>query len=126
MDPRRARDPRLARADPRLQRPQGNLPLPQSQPSQDGDFAMDTEESFPQIEPQPHTASTPTLASNAEEVDSLEAPATISAFNPRPLFCVVCASNQVSLDRPRFTTYNKTEFFPYVKNRSMEGHHVLS
>jgi RNA polymerase II subunit A C-terminal domain phosphatase SSU72 len=64
MDPRRARDPRLVRADPRLhQRQSSGIPsgVPQS---------------------------TPPLTNQWTE----------NGVAQRPLFCVVCASNQVSLE----------------------------
>lgn len=97
MDPRRARDPRLARADPRLQRMQGNAPSQPQFPTA-GSSQMDTGEPSSQIEPQPHPANAPLQPENVEEIDSLERPAPLPVFKPRPLFCVVCASNQVSLD----------------------------
>ncbi|THV08650.1 Ssu72-domain-containing protein [Dendrothele bispora CBS 962.96] len=100
MDPRRARDPRLARVDPRLQRPQPESTTPTSTPppfvqtpfqnsSQDGQSDSSTSESIH------HAINT--------ENNPISQP--ISLYKPRPLFCVVCASNQ---------------------NRSMEGHYTLS
>jgi RNA polymerase II subunit A C-terminal domain phosphatase SSU72 len=94
MDPRRPRDPRLARADPRLK---SDSPAPQvaeaqasvsvisengikndgglPQPSQ-SDVALQDSQLFPPAENAPTEHSRPT-------------------YKSRPLFCVVCASNQV-------------------------------
>lgn len=105
MDPRRARDPRLARADPRLQRSQDSvLPVLAVE-----DAPMDTEDDFSQIESHPPTQNTTTQTEVAEE--NLEPiPLQFPSFKPRPLFCVVCASNQVSMAVLRSHTHNMVDF----------------
>jgi len=106
MDPRKARDPRLARADPRLH---GTPPAGGSQGAQeDGDSATPGPSAYPL-----HAPVAPTIIAvdpsvqplNATEPQSGTPQPSFPSYKPRPLFCVVCASNQ---------------------NRSMEGHHVLS
>lgn len=109
MDPRRARDPRLAaRADPRLQQrqPSGSpapappppQPVPQYQnqwpengvtnystppPSLSGGVpGMPPPTTSLQLETLPHSDMQPSAGPS-------------STYKPRPLFCVVCASNQV-------------------------------
>jgi RNA polymerase II subunit A C-terminal domain phosphatase SSU72 len=91
MDPRRARDPRLARADPRQpsrtpptqpsnqENGASNHGTPQPQPQLANAQPWDGEQS----NPTPPTPPTPAQKQSP------------SVHKPRPLFCVVCASNQV-------------------------------
>ena len=121
MDPRRARDPRLARPDPRLQRqgqpgppqysnaPQPPYPTYPQHATSNG--SPSHSQTPPQMQPPYSTgpASNQQLQEEAEKASSLPPPATTSQptpqptsdakgksiYKPRPLFCVVCASNQV-------------------------------
>ena len=99
MDPRRTRDPRLARVDPRLQQVPAESsssetltpPIPptvdalSNHQTDNGDSNSPPPQPIPQspvVEPSP--SSTPPNSSTPN-----------SLYKPRPLFCIVCASNQV-------------------------------
>lgn len=113
MDPRRARDPRLSRTDPRLQRthsnspvpPPSHIPTPPHQPQYPHQPYLSQPSGsnhppYPTATPPPQYSSGPTsnhqLVQDVQEVPSIPPPAQPpSVYRPRPLFCVVCASNQV-------------------------------
>ncbi|EAU84704.2 phosphoprotein phosphatase [Coprinopsis cinerea okayama7 len=114
MDPRRARDPRLAQRgpDPRLQQHQQKqpsvqppIPPPVSNLQQQTPYTNTS--SIPGLEESSSSSTiTPSSSSLGPQPDeNAEQSAPVNGYKPRPLFCVVCASNQ---------------------NRSMEGHNVLS
>jgi hypothetical protein len=94
MDPRKARDPRFGRVDPRLQRVDAETPTQTPPLSGDSDasanpFPLDPSlpaqsNSFPHENQQPQTQP-PGQSSSSQS----------AAYKLRPLFCVVCASNQV-------------------------------
>lgn len=90
MDPRRARDPRLARTDPRLQRVQSESPAPPA-PLFAPSFSQNAPP--PNFEHEgPNSFETSSQENQVNNMQSLPSP---SMYKPRPLFCVVCASNQV-------------------------------
>lgn len=91
MDPRRARDPRLARGQQQRQTSDSPAPPnfpPQSQPQHAEYNAPGPSAPTP---PQPFAAATSQLMT----APSTSTPAAPGAYKARPLFCVVCASNQV-------------------------------
>jgi RNA polymerase II subunit A C-terminal domain phosphatase SSU72 len=110
MDPRRARDPRLARTgtDPRLQQPQPQLQqqsLRQQLPAPIPNNGINSNPGSHSITPpQPFVNAIATVssqipqasdASTSVSTQPLDTPSP-ACFKTRPLFCVVCASNQVS------------------------------
>jgi hypothetical protein len=106
MDPRRARDPRLARADPRLQQPQPQQPQQQRQPipAQIPNNGINSNPGSHSVTPpQPFVTAIATVSSQIPPpADPSTSALTHSSdtpsparFKTRPLFCVVCASNQV-------------------------------
>ena len=107
MDPRRARDPRLARSgtDPRLQQPQPQQqPLRQQLPAPIPNNGINSNPGSHSITPpQPFVNAIATVSSqipqaaDASTSTSTQPPDTpsVAGFKTRPLFCVVCASNQV-------------------------------
>lgn len=108
MDPRRARDPRLARVDPRLQRIQSETtptpPLPSTQPEpsspENGIINYTAPPQEVAVLHQPPESSLP-----SQQAASQASPST--TYKPRPMFCVVCASNQVSLSFPPLVLYSR-------------------
>ncbi|KAI6119430.1 phosphoprotein phosphatase [Pisolithus croceorrhizus] len=104
MDPRRARDPRLSRADPRIQRLASGSPAPPQQIQSSAPWPpSEPYASAHQISQPSNQQAASSTGGNSMMPFGVEKP-PISVYKPRTLFCVVCASNQ---------------------NRSMEGHHVL-
>lgn len=96
MDPRRARDPRLARVD-WLQSTQGSdLPHSVNADNMPMDLGRDQ---LSQMEPQLHlqtSSATIESARGNNDLNSFPLPSPLAGFK-RPLFCIVCASNQVGV-----------------------------
>jgi len=94
MDPRRARDPRLARTQ---QRQASDSPAPSAIPPHvkpqppPQPFENDTPPNSTPTPPQPFLQAT----SELDMIPGLDLPP--QTYKQRPLFCVVCASNQVRL-----------------------------
>ena len=89
MDPRRARDPRLTRADPRLQRVQSGSPVSTPPPLYNSSHTPDQwVENGTDI---PATQQPPQIQNDQQPSQSI---VFQPGYKPRPLFCVVCASNQ--------------------------------
>lgn len=97
MDPRRARDPRLARADPRLQPPPVPTPTPPAYSSTPQNSSNWTENGMNDSTMlQGQSSRSPYDIPDPEPSKSSQAPAsTQPEYKLRTLFCVVCASNQV-------------------------------
>lgn len=133
MDPRRARDPRLARADPRLQQPQPQQQLQHQQllTSTPDNGINSTPGSHSVTPPQPFVTAMATVSSQIPtaadaSTSTLMQPLdshSLASLRTRPLFCVVCASNQVSGSEIRVCDAAAKE--DILQNRSMEGHFVL-
>lgn len=99
MDPRKARDPRFGRVDPRLQRVDAGTPT--QTPLLMGDSDASTN-SFP-LDPalQAQSSSSPHENQQTQTQPPGQSNSSQSAvYKPRPLFCVVCASNQVKSFMP--------------------------
>jgi RNA polymerase II subunit A C-terminal domain phosphatase SSU72 len=99
MDPRRARDPRLARADPRLQRPTA-----EPTPPPDAYRAIST--NAPSLPP----SATPVQQDVVPTSTGTETSHNNSGFKARPVFCVVCASNNVSIFGALVFTVSKSHY----------------
>ena len=101
MDPRRARDPRLARVDPRLQQALADpssssvTPTPPIPATVDALSSHQTENEDPKP-PSPQSVSQPPPAETSLSSTPPNSSTPNSSYKPRPLFCIVCASNQVS------------------------------
>jgi len=118
MDPRKARDPRLSRVDPRLQRVDSGSPAPTSTPP----TQQSTLPASQWAENEMSSSQAPSHHVSDDSTNSIQPQQGPPEYKPRPLFCVVCASNQASY--PNCNTSSALN--NSLQNRSMEGHCVLS
>src|SRR6266404_8694437 len=108
MDPRRSRDPRLARADPRLQQQQQGQQSHTPTLNNPNNGVTSNPGSHSVTPPQPFVNAVATMSSQippATDMVSTTLPPQNFApgFKTRPMFCVVCASNQVCYPHNSFT-----------------------
>jgi hypothetical protein len=104
MDPRKARDPRLARAQVKSGQPAPtstpppasySFSFPQWSENGVGSASPPTQPAYQPPQPTPSNSSSFSAEFTAPP-SLLDATPETSQYKPRPLFCVVCASNQAS------------------------------
>lgn len=128
MDPRRARDPRLARADPRLQRPQSGSPAPTPPPPPTAATQFQpnwVENGVPNYSTPPPPQPSPQVTPYQQDIQQgqvvttapLQPQPSPSTYKQRPLFCVVCASNQVRF----FGVRNQLNLMGHQYSESING-----
>lgn len=107
MDPRRARDPRLARVDSRLQQVQADssssATVTPPVPSTVDTLPNHQNQNGNANSPPPESISQPPIAQSPPSSTPPNSSTPNSLYKPRPLFCIVCASNQVS--KRQLSTY---------------------
>lgn len=99
MDPRRARDPRLARADPRLQRVSSGPPASAGPPPHENYINWSTKNGTPTPDFTNQNEGSGMAQENATQENLALNFNTPTPYRQRPLFCIVCASNQVTFFR---------------------------